>query len=75
MGETPELLETPGRSVVGPYVGIDVAKEWLDLAVRPHGAPGQAPWRSANTETEMPALITRLRAVAPELIVVEATGG
>jgi hypothetical protein len=49
-------------------VGIDVAKRWLDLAVRPHEAPGQSQWRVANAETEMPALIARLRARSPQLL-------
>jgi transposase len=53
------------------YVGIDVAKAWRDLAVRPSGAQ----WRVANTEAELPALVERLRALEPTMIVLEATGG
>lgn len=53
------------------WVGIDVAKAWLDVAVRPSGAA----WRVANAEGEMAALVERLRALAPQGIVLEATGG
>jgi transposase len=52
-------------------VGIDVAKAWLDVAVRPSGAH----WRVANTEAELPALVEQLRTLAPQLVVLEATGG
>jgi transposase len=53
------------------FVGIDVAKAWLDLAVRPSGMQ----WRIANAETELPALVARLGTLAPQLVVLEATGG
>jgi transposase len=53
------------------YVGIDVAKAWLDVAVRPSGPP----WRVANVEAELPALVEQVRAVRPQVIVLEATGG
>lgn len=53
------------------YVGIDVAKAWLDIAVRPSGAQ----WRVANTEADLPALVERLGALEPTIIVLEATGG
>jgi transposase len=53
------------------YVGIDVAKAWLDIAVRPSGAQ----WRVANAEADLPALAEQVRALAPQLIVLEATGG
>lgn len=53
------------------YVGIDVAKAWLDVAVRPHGTQ----WRVANAEADLPALVEQVRAVGPQLVVLEATGG
>jgi transposase len=53
------------------YVGIDVAKAWLDIAVRPSGAQ----WRIANTEADLPLLVERLATLAPRVIVLEATGG
>lgn len=65
----------PGGSVgtgePAGYVGIDVAKGWLDVAVRPSGAA----WRVANAEASLPALVEQVRALAPTLIVLEATGG
>ncbi len=53
------------------FIGIDVAKATLDVAVRPSGEP----WRTANDEAGVAALVTRLRPLAPALIVLEATGG
>jgi transposase len=53
------------------YVGIDVAKAWLDVAVRPSGAQ----WRAANVEAALPTLVEQVRAVQPQLVVLEATGG
>jgi transposase len=52
-------------------VGIDVAKAWLDIAVRPTGAQ----WRLANSEADLPALAEQVCALAPQLVVLEATGG
>ena len=62
---------TPSASAAFCVIGIDVAKAWLDVAVRPTGAA----WRVANTEGEMPALVAQVRALAPQVIVLEATGG
>jgi transposase len=55
------------------YVGIDVAKAWLDVAVRPSGET----WRVANapTDLDLGALVERLQQVAPQVVVLEATGG
>ena len=53
------------------YVGIDVAKAQLDLALR----PTDESWRVAYTEGEIRALVTRLKKLRPHLIVLEATGG
>ena len=53
------------------FVGIDVAQAHLDLAVRPTNETWQVP----NTDAAFPDLIARLRALAPTLIVLEATGG
>jgi transposase len=53
------------------YVGIDVAKAQLDVAVRPDGAQ----WVAANDEAGIAGLVARLGALAPALIVLEATGG
>ena len=53
------------------FVGIDVAKSELVIAVRPTGAR----WAVANDERSARALAERLRADAPTLVVLEATGG
>jgi len=53
------------------YVGIDVAKDWLDVAQRPGGEA----WRVSSDETGVAALVERLRGVRPTLVVLEATGG
>lgn len=53
------------------YIGIDVAKERLDIAVR----PGEEEWSVANDEEGIGALVSRLQEVGPSLVVLEATGG
>lgn len=53
------------------FVGIDVAKAELVITRR----PARTRWRVANTASGIEALVGTLRADAPELIVLEATGG
>ena len=53
------------------FVGIDVAKAELVVAARPGGER----WVVANDERGVRTLVERLTRDAPELIVVEATGG
>lgn len=53
------------------FVGIDVAKAQLDIAVR----PGPAHWTAPNDEAGIAALVGRLVALPPTLVVLEATGG
>ena len=53
------------------FVGIDVAKAHLDIAVRPAGTH----WRVPNDDPGIAALLERLQALAPALVVLEATGG
>jgi len=53
------------------YVGIDVAKKHLDVAIH---ATGQ-PWQVANDAAGVKQVVKHLRTVAPTLIVLEATGG
>ena len=53
------------------YVGIDVAKEMLDVALRPTGER----WRVEHDAAGLEQLLARLQAPAPALIVLEATGG
>ena len=53
------------------FVGVDVAKERLDVVIRPSGEG----WSEANAEAGIAALVARLRLLGPALIVCEATGG
>lgn len=53
------------------FVGIDVAKKRLDVAVRPSGEVFQV----ANDATGLHHLAQRLHLLQPRLIVLEASGG
>jgi transposase len=53
------------------YVGIDVSKAVLDVAVGPAGEV----WSVPNTAEGMQQLVEKLRGSSPRLIVLEATGG
>jgi transposase len=53
------------------FVGIDVAKAQVDVAVRPGGEQ----WTAAQTAAGIAALVRRLVALGPTLVVLEATGG
>lgn len=53
------------------YVGIDVSKAHLDIAVRPSGAH----WQVENQAAGIAQLVERLQELQPTLIVLEATGG
>lgn len=63
------------RSKRGPmadaYVGVDVSKAWLDIAVRPSGEI----WRVSNDEAGFAQLMEKLKQVGPKIVVMEATGG
>ena len=56
----------------GGGVGIDVAKEMLDVAWGPDRTDR---WRTTNDECGWMAVVERVRAVNPSVIVLEATGG
>lgn len=58
-------------SSAGRYVGIDVAKDRLDIAVLGEGQEKQV----ENTAEGITELVQQMQAWQPELIVVEATGG
>jgi transposase len=59
-------------TIAGPvYIGIDVAKAPVDIAVRPSAEQ----WVSPHDEDGIAALVARLHALRPALIVLEATGG
>jgi transposase len=53
------------------YIGIDVSKTWLDIAIHPTGES----WREENTEAGSSKLIEHFQSMQIERIVVEATGG
>ena len=55
----------------GVFIGIDVAQATLEVAVRPTGKQ----WRVANDAAAIEELVPQLRALHPQLIVLEATGG
>ena len=52
-------------------IGIDVSKDWLDIYV----LPTQQTRRIPNTTEDIQKAIPTLKALHPERIVVEATGG
>jgi transposase len=54
-----------------PWIGIDVAKDWLDVA----DSGEDQPWRVDNDAAGIAALVATLTARAPQLIVLEPTGG
>lgn len=53
------------------FVGIDVSKAQLDVALRPTADR----WHVSNDEPGIATLVERLRTVQPTLVVLEATGG
>ena len=53
------------------FVGIDVAKAQLDIALRPSGER----WAVPNDASGVATLVDRVQALHPTLIVLEATGG
>jgi transposase len=61
------MAETTAKT----YVGIDVSKKWLDIAVLPNGET----WRTENTEEAIRVLLEQLKDMRTVRIVVESTGG
>jgi transposase len=59
------MSATPG------FVGIEVATAQLAIALRPTGER----WAVANDDVGIAALVARLQAVSPTLMVLAATGG
>lgn len=53
------------------FVGIDVSKDWLDVAVRPSGDC----WRSGYDDSGTAALVRKLSDLKPAIVVLEASGG
>ena len=53
------------------FVGVDVSKAMLDIAVAPTGEA----WSVSNSTEGMQQLVSKLGEITPRLIVLEATGG
>ena len=53
------------------FVGIDVSKEWLDVAQH----IGEEVWRFTNDEAGIARLVAHIQPLEPRLVVLEATGG
>ena len=51
------------------FVGLDVAKDHIDVSIRPSGEG----WQAAQTEDGLTDLVTRVAALTPTLVVLEAT--
>jgi transposase len=73
--EPPSYSSTPPARkesrLVDTFVGIDVSKAQLDVAI----LPAEERWSVPNTAQGVMDLIERLRGLEPKLIVLEATGG
>jgi transposase len=61
----------PPQTDPSRFIGIDVSKATLDVAVRPQGTVWQVP----NDEAGQAELLARFIDLAPMLVVLEATGG
>ena len=53
------------------YVGIDVSKDRIDVAVRPTGRT----WSVSYNEVDVDGLVSELSGLAPEAVIAESTGG
>lgn len=53
------------------YVGLDVSKDQIEVAIRPGGTQ----WQVTNDERGVAQLVTQLQAFTPRLVILEATGG
>ena len=53
------------------YIGIDVAKDRVDVFIRPTGHS----WSVNYVEAEVDELVAKLQTIQPTVAIVEATGG
>ena len=53
------------------FIGIDVSKDWVDVAVRSTGDT----WRVNQDQEGIDALIIEFQSLKPQCVVMEATGG
>lgn len=70
--EPREPVEHLNQQPAAPiFVGIDVSKAALDVALRPSGES----WRSTNDEAGIAEVVGRVHPCKPTVVVLEATGG
>lgn len=55
----------------GIFVGIDVSKAWLDIAVHEQDTY----WRASNDDQGIADLVEKLKELSPALVLLKATGG
>ena len=53
------------------YVGIDVAKAQVDVAIR----PADDRWRVSHDEAGIRQMVSRLKTLEPVMVLLEASGG
>lgn len=58
-------------SIPSSFIGIDVSKDSLEIAV--HEKPGS--WQILNTTAQIEKVVDQLKQLKPELLVLEASGG
>ena len=68
---TSPLYGEEEQMATSSYVGIDVSKDRLDVAVLGE----EQEWQVVNTPKGIACLVKQMADLQPELIVVEATGG
>ena len=68
--ETSSTMDAPVAPTPALYVGIDVSKATLDVAVLPTAEA----WQAANDPVGIDGLVERVAALSPALVVLEATG-
>ena len=59
------------KKTVEIFVGIDISKAWLDVAVHEQ----EEAFRASNNDAGIAGLVKRLKKLKPSLIVLEPTGG
>lgn len=70
-GRVPFDIPTTAMNTEHTFVGIDIAKDRLDLDTCPHAQP----WHTTNDNQGIAQVIESMHQLQPALIVLEATGG
>ncbi len=70
-GRVPIDIPTTAMNTTQTFVGIDVAKDRLDL----DSCPPTDPWHTTNDAQGIAQVVKKMHQLQPELIVLEATGG